>query len=125
MIKLQPLFIDMKTGNYISKDIKEAGVCTKQFIQATANDVWSIPIKANAFIINVYVDNKLVIPNKTTLIKASNVVILEFNEEVSGKVNVLYLVEDYTECEGVFDPEILKTESGINVFSINEEQLNI
>lgn len=123
MIKLQPLFIDNKTGNYVAKDIKEPGICTKQFKQETDSDIWVVPIKTNAFLISVFVDNNLIFPNKITLVKDAETIILEFAEEIQGIANILYLVEDYTECDGVFDERLLK-DYGMNLFSVNEEPIN-
>ena len=124
MVNLQPLFFDMKSGNYVAKDIPEAGICAKQIIQNNPSDLWILKIETKAFLYNVYVDNKLILPNKATILRDSNSLALEFTRQVSGLVNVLYLVDDYTQCDATFEPELISLLAGINAFPVNREKVN-
>lgn len=122
-MELQPVFLDSKTGEYVTRRVAESGVCAKQHIQDTANTVWSIEADTNLFLINTFIDNKFTLPNTVVLVPENKTLVLEFTEAVSGFVNIVYLVDDINECEGVADTELIQN-FGINLFYINADMIN-
>ena len=122
MEKLQSLFFDTRSGNYVSKDIDELRVGATQFVQTEESALWFIPDITSYAKINVFVDGNLIIPNGIAV--TENSLVIEFNTDVSGIANILYILSDVDQ-ESI-DDEIEDDESlsPVNVDSINRDFIN-
>lgn len=122
--KLQPLFYDFISNEYVSKKVTESGVCAFQFEQSGASSRWFINHQRNflLFKVNVFSNDEMIIPDKIRLIDENNIV-LDFHSAIEGVANFVYYTNDTISCT----PQTIVEESvfiGINSSAINSTEIN-
>jgi hypothetical protein len=122
--KLQPLFYDFKTNEYVSKKVTESGVCAFQFEQQGKDSRWFINHNRDfeLYKVNVFSDDEMIVPDMIKTLDNNNILI-EFIEPIEGVANFVYRTDDTISCtpETIIEAAVFV---GINSFAINSNDIN-